>query len=174
MNYKFAEMVLSLSDKIIAPSDITFDATNIGCDTGSMFGISECIDYNPSDDGSIWFTAKFSETWNILKDINIEITHNLNGVDTTKVVRLQTDMWIGTQHATPVEGTPTVTGVDTITSTTDNQGKVDTTVLATKMLAASLSSTSEVIVGKITRTASNVADTYGGTFQLSKIRLYQV
>ena len=178
MNYKIADMlrkVTKLSDIIVVPADLTFDATEIGCDAGSMFGMVECIDFNPSDNGSIWFNFKFQEAWDLTKNINVDIEHNLNGTDTGKVVSVPIKLWVMDKEVTaPVEGTPTVSGTSSITSDTTNQGKYDVTTLGTAISSGSLTSNTKCIVGKLTRDASNVADTYGGTFQLSKIRFYQV
>lgn len=158
----------------IKPDEFNFDDTDTGVDGGTAFDIYDTADFNADNDGSIWFGFKFPDGWDDTKDIKFTVQHNLNGVDDSKIVKLDLKCWTIANGETPSNVSPDDSGSDNITSATANMGKHNETVLTNgKVSNANLSSTTKRIACKLTRDADDSGDTYTGTFQVMAIRAYQ-
>ena len=164
----------SISVIDIRPSDMRLDGTNIGSDNSVIWNIISAIDFDSDDDGSIWFSFKFPQSWNTTSDINFTIQYSCNGNDPLKVVMLNSQTWVINDGDIPAFGSPNNTNSDSIATSVSNIDTIrDFTLVFGKVDNADLTSTTNTVVVKLTREASNVLDTYTGTFQLISVQLIQ-
>ncbi len=154
--------------------DVKMDETNTGCDAGTVFDIFDTVNFDPDTDGSVWFNFNLPNGFDVSSDISFDINYALNGSDDSKVVYLNLKAWIVDDGDTPAEASPDIDQNDSITSSTDNTGKLDKLTLTNGKISNTHLNTSTLRVScKLTRDADNTIDTYTGTFQLVSLRIYQ-
>ncbi len=157
----------------ITPEKFNYDDIDLGVDGGVAFGMIDTADFDNAEDGSIWFSVNFPSTWILTSDVRIELKYLLNGTDNGKNVKLIIQTWVVDDGDTPNISSPTTNTIDNITSSSINTNKLHKTLLTSVIGNSNITSNTEMLTFKITREASNVADTYGGTLQLASIKIYQ-
>ena len=163
-----------INSKIIKPENFNYDSVDLGVDGGIVFNIIDTADFDSAQDGSIWFSCEFYKYWQTFKDIKLELKYSLNGTDNSKHIRLITKAWSIDTGDAPNISSPDINTTDTLTSSSSNTGKIYKETLTNGKIGNSyLNSNTTSLVFKLTREASNVADTYSGTLQLISIRIYQ-
>jgi len=172
MNYKISDIINSSSYEI-NKDNVALDDTLLGCDFGSALTLFPSIDFMTATDGAIWATFKKTDIWSHLKDINFQMTYNLNATDDAKNVKINVKTWATDTSELPTS-TEDASYDETIVSATTNTNKLSILTCATaKVALASMTATTKYITIKITRDNS-VASNYGGTFQLISVKTYQI
>ena len=156
----------------LSPDDLKFDETDIGVDAGTVFEMIDCINFDPDNDGSVWCSFKFPGNWVSTSDVNVEINYSLNGSDDSKVVKFLTKFWVVEEGDTPVEASPDESNSDDITSSASNTGVYYSQTISA-LSSATLTASTETVICKITRDASDAGDTYTGTMQLISVKFSQ-
>jgi hypothetical protein len=156
---------------LILPKLCSLDDNDTAVARGNAFSMIETIDFNGSDDGSIWFTFNFPSTFDDTKDIMFDLYYNLNGSDDSKTVRFITDYWTIAVGSTPTLLSPDDTLTDDISTGTSNDGKIQKETLSN--ISDGNINSNDTIILRFKREGSNVNDTYTGTFQLLYIFMYQ-
>lgn len=168
------ETVLKSITYKVLPNEMLLDDTDVGSDGGNIFGIIESVDFNSSDDGSIWFPFRINDVENLelSNNIKINLIYSLNGNDSDKDVNLEFSYWLlDANSSTYDENTPDGSFTDSIVSDTDNIGKLDEMTMLDEIPNTELNENLEMIIVKLKRNAS--VDDYTGTFQLLSVILYQ-
>lgn len=166
-------VVKSISHKVL-PYEMALDDTDVGSDGGNIFGIMESIDFDSSEDGSIWFPFRINDVENLdlSNNIKINLIYSLNGNDPGNDVNLEFSYWILTSNSTTYsEVSPDGSFTDSIVSDTSNIGKIDEFTFLDEILNSDFDQNIEMIIVKLKRNGS--VDDYSGTFQLSSAILYQ-
>lgn len=164
-------VVKSITHKIL-PYEMSLDDSNVGSDGGNIFGIIESIDFDPSEDGSVWMPFRINISNVRLGDnIKLEILYSLNGNDSDKDVDIEIDYWILDPNSTYDSSTPDDTISDIIVSGSSNIGKLDEIGIDGEITGSYLTEDTEMIIIKFTRSATT--DDYSGTLQLASLKLYQ-
>ncbi len=160
-------------DKIdVRPNRMRLDSVNLGSERGEAWEILDTIDFNPTEIGSIWFSAKFPSNWSLTEDVRLIFDYNCDGNDGGKIVTIQTDVWVADENTIPPDiSSPVLTSSDDFnTLSTLNINRLDTYMLPNgKVPATNLNSDTKELIFKITR----MSDTYSGTFQLINVILTQ-
>ena len=153
---------------LVLPNDCSLDDTYTDIARGSAFGMVETLDYAGSSDGAAWYTFHFPSTLDDSKDINLLMVYNLDGSDDSKIVTIQVAYWVYGNTTTPVEGVPTATNSDNIsTGVSQNAQRQSTTLTA---ISNSNLTAGHTITLRILRDST---DTYSGTFQMLYLYMYQ-
>ena len=152
-------------------SDFLLDGTDIGSDTGSGFaGIASTIDFTPDLQGTAWadFNFKnsgFSDTNDILFDLHWIAN---GGIGSDLVVRLIISAWTVSAGDTPLAVAPIATSTVDLTILTTATGSKQMSAAIFTLGNVDIPATCENVLISITRAATNGADTYTGTFQITK------
>ena len=165
-----------LTELIKNASDFTLDSTDVGSDKGTAWGIIESVDYDPDTDGAAWISFKLPVFWDASDDIKFDLYYNLDGLDNSHTIDLEFDSWCVAEGETPAIGAPTESDTWLLSSgvaQNDAMRILTHTTSAFQITAANITS-GDVISVRIRRDADDVGnDTYTGTFQLIKLRIYQ-
>ncbi len=159
----------------IRPTDMRIDYVNLGCDKGTAFEIISTVEFNNVLDGSIWFSFKFPDSWDITKDIIFDIQYNCDGIDNGKNIYFNTQTWVINAGDTPNISSPNNNNYDNIvTALTNSNVLADLTLPTGKIPASNLTINTNTIVVKLTRESTHITDTYGGTFQIVAVQIRQL
>ena len=154
----------------IRPEQFRLDDTAIGADRGTVWGIFDTVDFQPDDDGAIWFSFKFPTGWDDTQDIKLTLEYSCNGNDQGKTVVFNTQVWAVEAGETPSTSSPDASNIDNIgTSSSNIDALSEIELLNGKIPASVLTASTNTIAVKLTRDADNASDTYTGTFQLISI-----
>ncbi len=157
----------------VYPESFSLDDTDTGSDSGTCFDIMPCINFDPDNDGSVWFMFKFPGTWDATANIDVQLSYSMNGNDPSKDVKFDWEYWCLNSGETPTEVSPDSTGTTDIATSSSNIGKLYTQTISDFIDGDYYTSTTDTIVVKIKRDANDAGDTYTGTFQLIKLLLEQ-
>ena len=157
----------------IYPENMSLDDTDTGSDAGTCFDILPCINFDPDNDGSVWFMFKLPGNWDSTANIDVQLTYSMNGNDPTKDVKLDWSYWCLNSGETPTEGSPDTSSTQDIASSTSNIGKLYTQTISDFINGTYFDASTDTIVVKLKRDANDSGDTYTGTFQLIKMLLSQ-
>ena len=154
----------------INANNMILDDENTESNYGSIFGLYQCVNFPTTEDGSVWISGKFPDSWDTSEDLSIDIVYSMNGNDPSKTVRFNIDFWSQSNGDIPDVDTPDVTVTNDITTGTSNIGKYYEETM-NNVGNSYIESGIKSFVMKLTRDVSN--DDYGGTFQLIGIKIYQ-
>ena len=154
----------------IRPDQFRLDDVATGADRGVVWNMLDAVDFDPDNDGAIWFSFKFPSGWDDTQDINLTLEYSCNGNDQGKTIVLNTQAWALDTGDTPNQSSPEASNIDNIGTSSSN---IDTlseiTLINGKVPASILSATTNTIAIKLTRDANNASDNYTGTFQLISV-----
>lgn len=164
----------SSANQIVNVNDINLDDDLDGVDAGAAFDMIDSIDFSPTSDGAIWFTVLFNNIFSSSSDLKLSFDYVPNGdITENKNVRLNFKSWIVDVGDSPSESSPDInSNLDLPISSTD-PGKFKEKQDALSISSSNFSSSTKVVIFKMTRLATNSNDTYGGTLQVTKIYLKQ-
>ena len=151
------------------------DSVNDGVYRGSAFGLIESLDFQPSNIGSTYLSFKMPDGFTSIKDIKIKHIAVLNTNDVGTDIIFKTESWLINSGDTPDPLSPNHTVTSTISCQANHINTVEIISLPEIIIPSSLiSELDKYIVMKFTRDATNVNDTYSGTFQLIAVQIYQI
>ncbi len=150
--------------------DFKLDIENFGADFGNYATVFPSIDFSATENGSIYSTFELPINFNINTDIILDFIYSVNGIDTSNNIKLNIDVWTLTNE------NPTIseyTGSDTITITSNMEGKRYKQIMTNVKIPASIVTSSDLSISmKITRDVS-VLNNHLGTLQLLAINCRQ-
>jgi len=150
------------------------DSVNDGLSRGSVFGLIESIDFEPSNVGSAYVSFKMPDGFAEDKDIKIKHIASLNSVDSGKIIVFRTQSWLVTSGAIPNVATADSDVVSGIPSQDNHMGTLEIIPISETIIPASaINGTEQFITLKLTREATDASDTYSGLYQLIAIQIYQ-
>ena len=156
----------------VSPNDCQLDDTNLGVSKGNWKNIFPSLDFGTDSDGSVWYTFSFPENWDTDKSVSIVLEYSCNGVDPSKIIKFDTEVW-----AVGIEDTPSVliadySGSDNISVSSQNIDKLNEKTLTNGSIPnAYIPTTCKTIACRFTRDADG--DTYLGSLQVLRIKLTQ-
>lgn len=159
----------------VRPILFNLDTTDLGADYGTWTTV-QTIDYSATVVGSAWGSFKMPIGWDVSKDINFDIVYNINGLDNTKTISLNCDVWAFGEGEKPNTASPTTTTTYVLNSGTAQNDMLHVLLESTSAfdIAAASLTAGDTISIKFWRNATDaVNDTYTGTFQLISILAYQ-
>lgn len=163
-----------ISELEIKADEMSLDDTIIGVDYGTAFNMYPTCDFGSTTSGAIWIDMNFPSGWSITKDIVFEINYSLNGVDNTKNMKLNANIWSINNAEVPLSATPDTTLTDTIISASTNTNTFTNLALTNiKVPLSILTASTESISIQLLRDVT-VASNYSGTFQLISVRAKQI
>lgn len=155
----------------LMPENMSLDDTDIAVSRGDAFNMIETLDFDGSDDGSVWITFHFPSSLDDTSDINLDLYYHLSGSDDSTIVRFVTDYWCTSVGTMPLSGSPDDTNIDDISTGTGEDGEIRKETLTP---ISNLDITAgDTVTLKFKREGSSASDTYSGTLQMLYVFLYQ-
>jgi len=152
----------------ILSKDMSLDSVDTGVDFSTVFNVLDTIDFSDTIDGALWANYSIPGSWNTDSDINLKVSYTLDNNDIGKDIQFEVSIWISELGIALNDAAPTQTSTVTVTSAVTNELVISEVELS-PILAANLIATSEHVIIKLKRIASDVSDTYTGKFQLINI-----
>ncbi len=173
-------VVGGVSEVWVRPESMDMDDTDTSVDSGSVESIAVVdFEYHASTNGSVWCYVPWHSDWSASSNIKVEIDYTIDGSDPTKDVFVKGYYTVISEDGTndiPADSAsdgnftfdqPGYTGILT---SDDLQGRIERSDPET-ISNTLLDTTTRGIRFKLTRDFGS--DTYGGTFQLIGMRVYQ-
>lgn len=160
----------------VGPERFDIDATNTNVDAGEIEGVATVEYPDGATDGSVWVYVPWKSGWSFSSDLEFQFQYTYDVDDGTKGIYFTVDMWaLDESTAIPSSGAAADTAyTDTIATASGDETKILTTTAGTITLGnADITSNIAGVRLKISRVPTNGADTYGGSFHILSMRVYQ-